>query len=203
MLRYRIHEIDPERDLPTLHAKVLRLPEWRRRKVLSYIHAIDRLQSALAYDLIADLLLQECGLLPDAFEMRYDELGKPFLIHSTTGGHPHSEKPIEGIYISLSHCEQAVMAVVSDKPVGCDTEGIPGSDDFHDIMDYCYTDGERHAVESAATPAAEFTRIWTAKEALFKLDNTLLLEHLDTIHLPTGQIKSLHFPFFIASIASI
>jgi len=169
MIEYEIRAIDPEKDLLTLDERVSRLPEWRRRDALSYLQPIDRLQSAMSYELIAGLLLRFFGIQSGYFHIEYDDNGKPSVM-----GHPD-------IFISLAHCRVGVMAAVSDCPIGCDIEEIrrPFEQYGREVMDYCYSDGERTLVASATDPAAEFARIWTVKESLYKLDNTLDIEQLD------------------------
>lgn len=170
MIEYEIRAIDPEKDLQTLDERVSRLPEWRRRDALSYLQPIDRLQSAIGYELIAGLLLRFFRIPPEDLRMEYDDNGKPSVM-----GHPE-------VFISLAHCRVGVMATVSDSPVGCDIEEIrrPFEQYGREVMEYCYSPGECSQIASAPDPETEFARIWTVKESLYKLDNTLDIEHLDT-----------------------
>ena len=170
MIEYEIRAIDPEKDLLTLDERVSRLPEWRRRDALSYLQPIDRLQSAIAYELVAGLLGRFFGIQPEDLGIEYDSNGKP-----SVSGRPD-------IYISLAHCRVGVMAAVSECPIGCDIEEIrrPFGEYGTEVMEYYYSTGERALIASAADPETEFTRIWTVKESLYKLDNTLDIEHLDT-----------------------
>lgn len=96
------------------------------------------------------------------------------------------------------------MAVVSDRPVGCDVEEIRSSDNVDNAMiaDYCFAEKERRMILSAPDPAVEFTRIWTAKEALFKLDNSLEIECIDTTSFPEEQTISKKHGHFIATLAA-
>lgn len=191
MIESIVRPIDPERDLPTLDERVLRLPEWRRRKALSFAFPLDRLQCALAYELLAGLLRNKCGITD--FGLEYDSYGKP------------SVKGRTDIHISISHCRKAVMAVVSDRPVGCDVEEIRSSDNVDNAMiaDYCYSAVEKRLIAEADNPSVEFTRIWTAKEALFKMDNTLDLENLDTrAETPGCHVMTEIFCGYIATIAA-
>lgn len=128
MVRSGIYHIVPERDLAKLDDRVLRLPEWRRRKALSYQRPIDRLQCALAYDLLEALLLDAFGLYLRDHEIVYDEMGKPSL-----RGYPDC-------HFSLGHCPAGVIAVVADSPVGCDIEEIrrPYEDNCREIEEYCF-----------------------------------------------------------------
>ena len=167
MTEYRLQEI-PSDGISTLNDRTLRLPEWRRRKALSFLHPIDRLQSVMAYEMLADILADLYGIDLAEHEIVYDPPGKP----SLTG--------IDGIYFSLSHCRDAVLVAVSDSPVGCDVESIHGADVYQEIVDYCYFPGEKRRIRQSDNPALTFTEIWTLKEAMFKLDNSTHIESIDT-----------------------
>lgn len=193
MIEYRIQEIIPEKDLPSLNERVLRLPEWRRRNTLSFKNPIDMLQSAMAYKLLAGLLRDIFKIEEHHFFIEYNSDGKP----SVAGR--------KDIYISLSHCRKGVMAAVADMPVGCDIEEIHRPYKEEDAMaaDFCYSNAERKLISTASDPSVEFIRIWTVKEALFKLDNTLVIENIDTT-LPSGaMICSSITQDYIATIASM
>ena len=96
------------------------------------------------------------------------------------------------------------MAVVSDRPVGCDVEEIRSNDNADNAMiaDYCFAEKERRMILSAPDPAVEFTRIWTVKEAVFKLDNSLEIEHIDTTNIQGRLITSEVSSEFAATVAS-
>lgn len=190
MIESIVRPIDPERDLPTLDERVLRLPEWRRRKALSFAFPLDRLQCALAYELLAETLLRNFGLCD--FTLEYDSFGKP------------SVKSRDDIFVSIAHCRKGVMVAVADTPVGCDIEEIrrPYAGNGAMIADHCFSEKERRMILSAPDPAVEFTRIWTVKEAVFKLDNSLGIEHIDTTNLQGRLITSEVSSEFAATVAS-
>lgn len=189
MTEYLLHEIIPERDLPTLNDRILRLPWWRSRRTLSYPRDIDRLQSALAYDLLERLLRRCFSMDLSRLVVEYSPTGRPAI-----AGHPE-------IWFSLSHCPMAVMAVVSDSsPVGCDVEAIPLSHPA-EVEELYYSQGERRLIELSADPSLEFTRIWTVKEALFKLDNSLDIESLDTTAFPGVRVITERIGECVASVA--
>lgn len=190
MIESIVRPIDPERDLPKLDERVLRLPEWRRRNTLSFPLPMDRLQSAMAYELLAETLHRSFGL--HEFTLEYDSCGKPSVLGRGD------------IFLSLSHCRKGVMVAVADTPVGCDIEEIRRPYDSDDAMiaDYCYSEKERRMILSAPDPAVEFTRIWTAKEALFKLDNSLEIECIDTTSFPEEQTISKIHGHSIATLAA-
>lgn len=191
MLKYRIQNIDPAKDLVNLDERVARLPEWRRRVARSFANPLDRLQSAMAYELLVDLLSDLYGHESGPLTLEYDVNGKPLL-----AGRPD-------LFVSLSHCARGVMAVIGDIPVGCDIEVIrrPYAGNCDDIAGYCFSEAECSLIGQAADRSEKFTRIWTEKEALFKLDNTLELEHLDTTRILHAEIRSVTTHDYIATMA--
>lgn len=192
MIEYLIHKIDPEKDLLTLDERVLRLPRWRRRKTLYHHDPLDRLQSAITYELLATLLRKHYNIQTDEFRIGYESTGKPYVV-----GH-------DTIYISLSHCRKGAMAVVADKPVGCDIEEIPCNyDEVNSLVaEYCFSENERNQIKRASDKKLMFIKIWTIKEALFKLDNSIDIEHFDTSLNIKAQISSVISSDYVATIAA-
>lgn len=205
MIKSRIYEIVPERDLPKLNDRVLRLPQWRRHKTLSYLHAIDRLQCALAYELLEDLLFETFGVQLSDHEILYDPMGKPSLSD-------HSD-----IHITLGHSPAAVIAAVADHPIGCDIETIPPlssikredidpsaspMEECIDIINYCYTQEERQIIAESPNPMFQFTALWTLKESIFKIDNSLDIETLDTVNIQGFIRRTVFGNSFVATVAA-
>lgn len=165
--KYSIREISLERDLMNLDGRILRLPPGRRRKALSLVREVDRMQSVMVYELLSDLLSQRFGI--EEFVMEEDLSGKPYL----------ADRP--GLHVSLSHCQLAVMAAVSaDGAVGCDVE-MTGYDP--EVAAICCLPGERALIDRSSDRPEAFTRIWTLKESIFKIDNTLDISAIDTASL--------------------
>ena len=94
---------------------------------------------------------------PIEFEIRSDEVGKPFLDGSMTGG----------IHISLAHKNLEAVAIASEKgPVGIDIEEIqPRSVGFTEIV---FTAAEL-ALLAGHDQDEWMTRCWVAKEAFGKM----------------------------------
>lgn len=151
--------------MPRLHDLLSQLPPWRRKRALSYRRPIDRLQSVLAYLALAALLRNDYGI--DDFKLIYDHNGRPTLSDYTySGSYRHR------LHVSLSHCPCAVMAAVDVNPVGCDVEEIVRPYD-PTVADYCFTADERREIAESEAPATAFARLWTIKESIYKLDNTI------------------------------
>ena len=103
-----------------------------------------------------------------------DESGKPFINES-------------GLYISISHSEEAVACALSEKPIGIDIEKIkPVS---QKLIEYVCTQNEREYVllgkDNTYDQDNRFFAVWTAKEAFFKKNNGKIKEirSIDTLAL--------------------
>ena len=134
-----------------------RQPAWRREQACRFRHLEGRRQSALAYEELCRGLREEYGI-EEAPAFEYNEHGKPSIV-----GHPE-------IYFNLSHCKEAAICVISDKPVGVDVESIR---EFKDsLVNYTMNDEEKAEMASSSNPASTFIRLWTMKEATSKLIGT-------------------------------
>ncbi len=129
------------------------LSEQRREQCLKFKHELGRKTCAAAYLLLCEGLRKEYGIeQPPVFE--YGEHGKPAIV-----GHPE-------ICFNMSHCREAAICVLSDKPVGVDIESIHRySDSF---ARYTMSEAEMERIEHAERPDVEFIRLWTLKEAVLK-----------------------------------
>lgn len=130
------------------------LSDQRREQALKFKHELGRKTCAAAYLLLCEGLRREYGLTEKPV-FGYGEHGKPFLLE-----HPE-------IHFSLSHCREAVLCVVSDRPVGADIESVR---EYHEsLVRYTMNDDEVADIVHSACPALIFTRYWTKKEAVVKL----------------------------------
>ena len=142
-----IAHFDFEAALPLLSAQ-------RREQALKFSHELGRKTCAAAYLLLREGLRREYGIEePPLFG--YEPHGKPFL-----ADHPD-------IHFNMSHCREAVLCVLSDRPVGADVESIGRHKDS--LAAYTMSEAEREAIAASQRPDVEFTRLWTMKEALLKL----------------------------------
>lgn len=122
---------------------------------------IDRLRFSkdkrlsLAAELLLKKALKEIGI--NEHRIEYGENGKPYL------------KDISEVYFNLSHSEERVMCVISEKEVGCDVEKIRDTD-FR-IAGHFLTDEEQAFLEQANNLEEKkelFFRLWTLKESFLK-----------------------------------
>ena len=129
------------------------LSEQRRQQCLKFKHELGRKTCAAAYLLLCQGLRREYGIEePPVFE--YGEHGKPAIV-----GHPE-------ICFNMSHCREAALCVLSDRPVGVDVESIRSYSES--LARYTMNDEEMLLILQARRPEVEFTRLWTLKEAVVK-----------------------------------
>lgn len=133
------------------------LPEWRRTKVDRIKHLQGRRESALAYIELMRGLSSEYGMTEiPCFD--YNAHGKPFL-----KDYPH-------IHFSISHSKVAAGCLISDTPCGMDVETVRKASP--ELIRYCMNEEEEQMILSSPTPDVAFTRLWTRKEAVYKLLGT-------------------------------
>ena len=139
------------------------LSEQRREQALKFKYELGRKTCAMAYLLLCEGLRKEYGITErPVFE--YGEHGKPSII-----GHPD-------IHFNLSHCREAVICAVSDRPVGIDIESIR---EFKDsLVHYTMNEQEVAQIEQAERPNVEFIRLWTMKEARLKLSGRGITDNM-------------------------
>ncbi len=147
-------------DLQRLSAEELEeliasLPTQRREAVMAYHHDTGRRQGALAYDLLCRALRERFGITEQP-TFAFGPHGKPSLTD-----HPY-------IHFNMSHCAVAVAVAVSTRPVGIDIESIRKA--RPELVRHTMNGEEAETILGATSPDVEFTRLWTRKEALVKLD---------------------------------
>lgn len=138
----------------------------RREQALKYRYEMGQRTCAAAYLLLCRGLREEYGIteLP-IFE--YGEHGKPSIL-----GHPE-------IHFNLSHCREAAVCIINDRPVGVDVESVRPLKDS--LAEYTMNDAELNEIRQAANPSLQFTRFWTMKEALLKLTGEGINNHLKNV----------------------
>lgn len=126
------------------------MPNKKKEWMISRVAAKDATRMLL-------LRSRKEAYFPIEFEIRSDEVGKPFLDGSMTGG----------IHISLAHKNLEAVAIASEKgPVGIDIEEIqPRSAGFTEIV---FTAAELALLEGRDQDEW-MTRCWVAKEAFGKM----------------------------------
>ena len=100
--------------------------------------------------------------------MLWTELGIPFDAHISYGefGKPYLSDYQE-VHFNISHSGQFIACAVSNRLVGVDVQMITPYQP--DIAAKVCDKAELIQIEASTDPAAEFTKIWTRKEAVAKV----------------------------------
>ena len=150
------------------------LPSWRRERVLAYKQESRQMESALAYiELSRALALRGLQDIKPRFE--YNEHGKPYL------------PTYPNLHFSISHCSQAVGCILSEMPCGLDIERVRRASPS--LISKTMNRNEEHQISSSSHPEVEFIRLWTRKEAVFKLLGTGITDDMQDILL---RAEALH-----------
>lgn len=108
---------------------------------------------------------------------------KSFNVQLSTFNYEKSGKPFleNGPCFSISHCKTGIAVVVDDRPVGIDIESIRRVDP--ELVNRTMNEAEQALIASSETPERAFTRLWTQKEAVLKMEGTGIesFEQLQTI----------------------
>ncbi|MBQ9474284.1 MAG: 4'-phosphopantetheinyl transferase superfamily protein [Bacteroidales bacterium] len=124
----------------------------RREKALAYRHLQGRYACLKSYAMLCDLLREAGAIAPDEKPLfGYGPHEKPFL------------RELPGVEFSISHCAAAIAVAVSSQPVGIDVERFRTPSPS--LLRYTMNEQEQRQIKTAA----DFTELWTKKEALAKL----------------------------------
>ena len=110
---------------------------------------------SLAAEILLKKALEDYGIFK--YEIAYGENGKPYL-----AGMPE-------VKFNLSHSEERVMCVLSEKESGCDVERIKDANLL--VAKHFCTDAEYALIQEKEMKAEKeevFFRLWTLKESFLK-----------------------------------
>ena len=133
------------------------ISDQRREQALKFKHEQGQRLCVLAYQLLKQGLREEYGITDNPI-FEYNEHGKPSIV-----GHPE-------IFFNLSHCKEAVVCAISDKPIGVDVECIREAKES--LINYTMNEEEKQMISDSDNPSSTFIRLWTMKEATSKLVGT-------------------------------
>ena len=135
--------------------------DQRRQQALAYKHLFGQFCCLKSYELLMQLLASTDRQTPDAgFPLfLYNEYGQPRLEH--------------GPCFSISHCKYGIAVAVSETPIGIDIEHIRTVKP--ELVARTMNEKEQAEIWAAASPDIAFTRLWTQKEAVLKLQGTGIL----------------------------
>lgn len=132
-------------------------PSWRKEQMLSYKQFQGKIQNALAYVLLIKALRDE-GIFHEMPEFYYNEHDKPYL------------KNYPNWYFNFSHSNNTVCCVIAKEEVGIDIEEVREYKEA--LARYSCSEKEMLILDSSNDKADDFYRLWTRKEAVFKLIGT-------------------------------
>ena len=149
--------------------------EFRKKKYDSINNELGKLQ-VLANTYLLNICLKEFGKVEKDMEYVIEKNGKLRFANA------------DDIHFNLSHSKNMSLAVVSDKPVGCDIQFIDKVDEK--IFDLVLSADEKKLVTGAsdivgagyASPNEIFYRLWSMKEAVIKKDGSGLRDRLTNVH---------------------
>ena len=135
--------------------------DQRRQQALAYKHLFGQFCCLKSYELLVQLLASIGYQTPDACLplFFYNEHGAPCLEH--------------GPCFSISHCKHGIAVAVSEKPIGIDIEHIRTAKP--ELVARTMNEKEQNVICSAPSPDVAFTRLWTQKEAVLKMQGTGIL----------------------------
>ena len=135
--------------------------DQRRQQALAYKHLFGQFCCLKSYELLVQLLASTGYQTPDT--------GFPTFLYNEHGA-PRLE---QGPCFSISHCKHAVAVAISEKPVGIDIEHIRTAKP--ELVARTMNEQEQNVIWSAPSPDVAFTRLWTQKEAVLKMQGTGIL----------------------------
>ena len=133
----------------------------RRQQALAYKHLFGQFCCLKSYELLMQLLVSSGFWTPDT--------GFPTFLYNEHGA-PRLE---QGPCFSISHCKHAIAVAISEKPVGIDIEHIRTAKP--ELVARTMNEQEQNVICSAPSPDVAFTRLWTQKEAVLKMQGTGIL----------------------------
>ena len=142
------------------------ISDQRREQALKFKHEQGQRLCVLAYQLLKQGLREKYGITDNPI-FEYNEHGKPSIV-----GHPE-------IFFNLSHCKEAVVCAISDKPIGVDVECIREAKES--LINYTMNEEEKQEIATSDNPASAFIRLWTMKEATSKLVGTGITNDVKTL----------------------
>ena len=169
MIKYEIIDIS-EISYEELTNCFHRIDKEKQEKIKRYKDSLAQKLSIGGEWLARKLLSDYCKISPDDIIITRDELGKPYTPN------------LKEVFFNISHSENFVAAVISDKPVGIDIEKLRilhikaskkvcCDEELHYIFGKSKCDIDFNK-EQSPDVIKRFLEIWTAKEAYYKCIGT-------------------------------
>ena len=138
--------------------------DQRREQALRFSHLFGQYCCLKSYELLCELL-REWGSDIQQPVFDYNEYGAP----SIQGGP----------YFSISHCKEGIAVAVDSQPIGIDIESVRPFKEA--LMHKTMNPAEQAAILSSDDPDWAFTRLWTQKEAVLKMQATGIISDLHEV----------------------
>lgn len=162
-------------------------PEWRKEKMIRYKYLKGRIQCGLGYVLLIHALREE-GVFREMPEFSYNEHDKPFL------------KNYPEYHFNISHSKTAVCCALSRQEIGVDIEEV--GEYKESLAAYICNDKELESLHNNENQADDFYRLWTRKEAVFKMIGSGITNDIKRIlDTPFNNIASLKVDDIWMSVA--
>lgn len=149
--------------------------DQRRQQALAYKHLFGQFCCLKSYELLMQLLASsgfwtlDAGFSTPDTDRQMPDSDLP-LFHYNDYGAPRLE---HGPCFSISHCKYGIAVAVSETPIGIDIEHIRTAKP--ELVARTMNEKEQADIWAAASPDIAFTRLWTQKEAVLKLQGTGIL----------------------------
>ena len=138
--------------------------DQRREQALRFSHLFGQYCCLKSYEILCELL-REWGSDIQQPVFDYNEYGAP----SIQGGP----------YFSISHCKEGIAVAVDSQPIGIDIESVRPFKEA--LMHKTMNPAEQAAILSSDDPDWAFTRFWTQKEAVLKMQATGIISDLHEV----------------------
>ncbi|MBQ3998513.1 MAG: 4'-phosphopantetheinyl transferase superfamily protein [Paludibacteraceae bacterium] len=125
----------------------------RREQALRYKHTLGQFCCLKSWLMVQEIMGNDAWRTK---AWQYNEHGKPYLEN--------------GPYFSISHCKEGIAVAVDEQPIGIDIEGIRHAS--ADLIERVLSEDERLKVKGEWDKDRAFTRLWTQKEAVVKMEGT-------------------------------
>lgn len=143
---------------------LLLVSDQRREQALRFSHLFGQYCCLKSYEILCELL-REWGSDIQQPVFDYNEYGAP----SIQGGP----------YFSISHCKEGIAVAVDSQPIGIDVESVRPFKEA--LMHKTMNASEQAAILSSDDPDWAFTRLWTQKEAVLKMQATGIISDLHEV----------------------
>ncbi len=165
-----------------VQAMMPQVSQQRREQALRYRHLFGRFCCLKSWLMLSAMHIGE-------MEFLYNEHGKPYIEG--------------GPFFSISHCKEAIAVALDDQPIGIDIESIRRFDP--ELVTRTMNDSEQALIAASDHPERAFTRLWTQKEAILKMQGTGItsFEQLQTLPISDYRIHTIEKEKYIYTIAYV